>query len=175
MKFKVVLVIIIMLISNVKIFSQDEVFTPEKAEALFIYNFSRHIGWPESSFNSDEFVIGVVGDKLLFHEISKITKDKQVGKNKIVVKYFASSDEVVNSHMLVIGDKFRNNIELYKSKLSSFPTLFINSGNNNSVNNTCISFKQVDQKMSYILSRNNIKNKGLIMSKRLEEMALAVE
>lgn len=175
MKLRIFIALVIAVVLNVKMYSQDEVASVEKAEALFIYNFSRHIGWPEASLTSGEFVISVIGNKSLYNEILNLSVNKTVGKNKIVVKYVATPAEATNSHMLVIGSKFRKNAEELKTKFSSFPTLIINSGDNNSVASVGIGFKMVDQKMNYLVNRNNIKSKGLTMSKRLEEMAMLVE
>ena len=68
MRVKIAIFVMLSLLC-VNSFSQNEVSTIEKAEALFIYNFSRHIGWPESSFTSDEFIIGVVSNKTVFNEL----------------------------------------------------------------------------------------------------------
>jgi hypothetical protein len=57
---------------------------------VFIYNFTKYIQWPATQ-QSGDFVIAVVGNSPVFDELSKITANKTVGTQKIVVKKLTSA------------------------------------------------------------------------------------
>ena len=171
MKTKTIVFTIVALLLGVKSFAQVEI---SKAEALFIYNFTKGISWPESSLKG-EFVIGVVGDKDLYNELDALTKNKNVGMNKISVKYFAKPTEVSDSHILIVGDRYASNFEQIKLAVGSFPSLLINTRDGMTSKGSGINFRVVDDKMKFVMSKSNIKNCGLVIDSRLEKMAILVD
>ena len=72
---RILLVFGLVMISHSLIFSQTEL---GKAQAFFIYNFSRLIKWP-ASYSQGDFVIGVLGDSQTYQNLVELTKDKKVG------------------------------------------------------------------------------------------------
>jgi hypothetical protein len=162
---------IIALFLSVNSFAQVEI---PKAEALFIYNFTKGISWPESSLKG-EFVIGVVGDRDLYNELEVLTKNKNVGLNKISLKYYAKPSEIVSSHVLIVGDRYAGSFDQIKSSAGTFPTLFINTRDGMTAKGSGISFRLVDDKMKFVMSTSNIKNRGLQIDSRLEKMAILVD
>lgn len=146
----------------------------EKAQALFIYNFTRFIGWPIESL-SGEFVIGVLGDKSLYEAVFVTTMGKSVGVNKIVVKSFSTPEEHTPCHILVIGVKYRSKTEEIKNKLGNAPTLMINAGDGRISKASGIGFKMVDDKMKFEMYLSNIKNAGLVVSSQLEKMGIILD
>jgi hypothetical protein len=167
---KSIVIALVLCVFGVNSFAQVGI---EKAEALFIYNFTKGISWPASSLNG-EFVIGVVGDKYLFDELETLTKSKSVGTNKISVKYFAKPAEIVNSHILVVGNRFSGSFEQIKASTGSFPSLFINTSDGMTAKGSGIDFRLIDDKMKFVMSTANIKNRGLLIDSRLEKMAILI-
>ena len=170
MKKKGIVIFIIAFLFGIKSFAQYEI---QRAQALFIYNFTKGISWPETSLKG-EFVIGVVGDKDLFLEIESLTKNKKVGMNTIVVKYFVKPAQVAESHILVVGDKYASNFDQIKEAMGSFPSLFINTRDGISPKGSGINFRIIDDKLKFAMSTTNIKSSGLVVDSRLEKMAYLV-
>jgi hypothetical protein len=170
MKRKTIVITVIALLLSVKIFAQVDV---SKAEALFVYNFTKGISWPETSLKG-EFVIGVVGDRDLYNELDVLTKNKNVGANKISVKYFGKPNEITNSHILIVGDKFAASFDQIKSSVGTFPSLFINTKDGMALKGSGINFRLFDDKMKFVMNTSNIKSKGLTVDSRLEKMAILV-
>jgi hypothetical protein len=146
----------------------------DKAEALYIYNFTRHIGWPMASMTGD-FLIGVLGDKSLYEIINALSTDKSVGIHPIVVKYFDAPSEIINCHILVIGAKYRSKTEDIKSSYGNYPTLLVNAGESRITKVSCVGFRMVDDKMKFEMYRTNIKNAGLIISAQQEKWAIILD
>jgi hypothetical protein len=77
-------------------FGQDEKF-----KALFIYNFTKYIQWPDN-FGSD-FTITVIGNSELVNELSFIATKKTVGQNSITVVTAKSASEVKKCQIVFIS------------------------------------------------------------------------
>ena len=56
----------------------------EKFKALFMYNFTKYIEWPQTK-QSGDFVIGVMGNSAIVSELNAIASKKTVGAQNIKV------------------------------------------------------------------------------------------
>lgn len=72
-------------------------------KALFIYNFSKYIEWPQEK-SSGSFIIGVAGDIDVFKEIEQIGKAKRVNDKPILVKKITEASEVSKCHIVFISE-----------------------------------------------------------------------
>ena len=72
-----------------------------RAQAMFIYNFSRLIEWP-ASYKSGQFVIGIFGSSAVANEITSYTTGKKVGTQSIAVQQLKSIDEISKCHILFV-------------------------------------------------------------------------
>jgi hypothetical protein len=171
MKNKLLFILTICTIARFGLSAQDSF---EKAEALFIYNFTRYMAWPTTCF-SGEFVISVLGDKSLVNELESITSGKAVGANKIILKTCTAPSEITKSHIIIIGSKFRSSTEEIKNSCGDFPSLIINSGDGRITKFAGLGFKVVDDKMRFEMYKNNIKNVGIQVSIQLEKMAIILD
>jgi len=56
----------------------QEMDTNSKIKAVYIYNFTKYIEWPEE-YLMERFVVGILGkDESLFNELEKMAKVKKV-------------------------------------------------------------------------------------------------
>ena len=90
--------VLIFLIPTLSSFSQTDI---SRAEALFIYNFSRLIEWP-SNYKTGPFVIGVLGTSPILGQLKTFTTGKQVGSQPISVKGFNTVNEISTCHILFV-------------------------------------------------------------------------
>ena len=72
-----------------------------RAQAMFIYNFSRLIEWP-ANYKSGPFVIGVLGNSNTYTELVTYTENKSVGSQPIQVKKFDDIAEIGTCHILFV-------------------------------------------------------------------------
>ncbi|MBR5642849.1 MAG: YfiR family protein [Salinivirgaceae bacterium] len=56
----------------------------EKFKALFMYNFTKYIEWPQNK-QSGDFVIGVIGNPAIVGELNAIAQRKTVGSQAIKI------------------------------------------------------------------------------------------
>ncbi|HRW63493.1 MAG TPA: YfiR family protein [Bacteroidales bacterium] len=96
----------------------------EKFKALFMYNFTKYLEWPEGDRQGD-FVITVLGDSKIVDELKIIAQKKKVGFQTIVVKQVQNPDQITKSHMLYIAENKSNQINTVKARLATSSTVII--------------------------------------------------
>jgi hypothetical protein len=146
----------------------------EKAEAMFIYNFSRLIEWP-AEYRTGPFIIGILGTSEVFNELTSYTTGKKVGFQDIEVKRFRTPEEIIKCHVLFVSFNRSNNIGDVASKLTSYSTLIISEKDGALNFGSAINFVVVDNKLQFELKPDNALRYNLKVSQRLKEMAIAVK
>lgn len=96
----------------------------EKFKALFMYNFTKYLEWPEGD-RQGEFVITVLGESKIIDELKIIAQKKKVGFQTIVVKKVSSPDQISKSHMVYVTEKKSNQINAVKARLATSSTVII--------------------------------------------------
>lgn len=141
-------------------------------QAMYIYNFSRMVEWPDE-YKNGTFEIGVIGNSDLIEELKIFTSAKKAGNQDISVLSFNGIEDIQKCHILFIGSNMEKKFNEIYSKTSSFNTLVISERTNLIDRGAAISFTVIDGKLKYYLNADNARNKGLKVSSSLENMALA--
>jgi len=78
--------------------------TESEVKAAFLYNFSKFIEWPETSFQSPSspIVIGVVSDPSFAHTLNTIVAGKTVNGRTILVKTLEPASDLTGCHMVYV-------------------------------------------------------------------------
>ena len=165
---RILLVFGLVMIYHSLIFSQTEL---GKAQAFFIYNFSRLIKWP-ASYSQGDFVIGVLGDSQTYQNLVELTKDKKVGTQPMVVKKFSSAKELTDCHILFIASDNSNRINEINNIVKSKHTLIISESSGLINRGSAIDFLIVDNKLKFKMNPENAQKYDLVVSKTLLDMAI---
>lgn len=144
-----------------------------KAQAMFIYNFSRLIEWP-SNYKTGPFVIGVYGSATVYNEISNYSKNKRVGSQAIEVKKINSPAEIGNCHILFIPFSKTKQMGEIVGSLNGKSTLIIGEKNGAIDSGASINFVIVGDKLKFEIKPSNATNRNIKMSSKLGEMAFKV-
>src|ERR1051325_1005840 len=74
-------------------------------KAVFIYNFTQFIQWPEESFDKsqEDFVIGVLGENVFGKYLEEAVAGETYQSRPIVVKYYATAKDVGNCQVLYVN------------------------------------------------------------------------
>jgi hypothetical protein len=143
-----------------------------KFQAMYIYNFSRMVEWPED-YKSGTFEIGIIGNNSLMQELKTFTSNKKAGTQNISVVNFNNIDDVKKCHILFVGGNMEKKFSEIYSKINGHNVLVISEKTNLVGEGAAISFTIIDGKLKYYLNADNAKNKGLKVSSSLKNMALA--
>jgi len=141
------------------------------AEAMFIYNFLRHIKWPETG-TSNTFIIGVYGDSQTFDQLVTYTNGRKVGTKSIVVKRITSSNEALVCQLVFVPQNNSNKITELKRTLGNKPCLIVSEKEGMNVNGSTIEFVIKDDKLKFRIDEEKASQQNLLLSKALIDMAV---
>lgn len=144
-----------------------------KIKAIYIYNFTKYIEWPDS-YKNGNFVIGVIGNNIaLINELNKMATSKTVGSQKLEIKNIASPD--VTCHIIYLlsdnSSQLTDVIEKNKSKC----TLIITDKAGLAAKGAGINFVIQENKQKIELNKSNIERYKLKVASSLVELAIQVK
>jgi hypothetical protein len=141
-----------------------------RAQAMFIYNFSRLIEWP-ANFKSGPFVIGVYGNSQTLNELQNYTANKTVGAQKIMIKKFTTPAEIGTCHILFIPFGKTKQLPQIAQAIGSKSTLIITEKNGATDLGAAINFVIIGDKLKFEIKPSNASSRKINMSSKLNEMA----
>ena len=76
-----------------------------QVKALFLFNFTKYVEWPESAFASPTapLTIGLLGDTELAEPLRALVSGKTVNGHPIVIEDKISADKATNCHILFLS------------------------------------------------------------------------
>ncbi|MES2276141.1 MAG: YfiR family protein [Bacteroidota bacterium] len=77
-----------------------------QVKAAFLFNFTRFVHWPASSFASADapFVIGIAGNDPFGTYLDDMVADEKVDGHRIIVRRYADGQELSGCHLLFINN-----------------------------------------------------------------------
>ncbi len=141
-----------------------------RAQAMFIYNFSRLIQWP-ASYKSGPFVIGVIGNSPTLSELQTYTNGKAVGTQQIMIKEFNSAAEIGTCHILFVSYAKTKSLPEIVQTIGSKSTLIIGEKNGAIESGAAINFTVIGDKLKFEIKPSNATSKQIQLSSKLSEMA----
>jgi len=149
------------------LFGQDEKF-----KALFIYNFTKYIEWPDIS--GSEFKITVLGDANLVTELVQIASKKAVGLNSIIVSSVKAGSEVKKCQILFISHKNMGELPKLIEKVKGSNMLIITEAPNGCSLGASMNFVTTNGSIKFEISKLNIDNAGLKVNEGLLKLGILV-
>jgi hypothetical protein len=143
-----------------------------KAQAMFIYNFSRLVEWPVA-YKSGPFVIGVLGGSSVADELEVYAKGKKVGTQEIQIKRYKTLQEIAVCHILFVPFSRTKQMADIQSAMLGKNTLLITEKNGALNEGSAINFIILADRIKFELQTENITKYGLKYSSKLQEMANA--
>ena len=152
-----------------RLLAQDEMF-----KALFMYNFSKEIGWPES-YNKGDFVIGILGSNPITSELEKIAQKKKVGQQNIRIVEFSKVDNITKCHFLYIPDNKSNEFDAVRQKLEGQPTVILTDKQGYAKKGAGINYVKIDGKQKFEINTKTLAGSGLNYTTFLTSLGIVVE
>ncbi|MBW6483303.1 MAG: DUF4154 domain-containing protein [Vicingaceae bacterium] len=168
---KLIITFLFVLISACIFAQKDKNKADGERQALFIYNFSKYIEWP--NFNSlKEFKIGVIGDEYnyVYDELIVLSKTKDVKGIPIKIErinYDTKFDEL----QLIYFDNSENTSikDLYK-KTKGNPVLLV--GKEYPFGQSMINFLDINDKIEFELNEEKCNKAGLKVNVVIKTIAI---
>lgn len=163
------MVLIFLLFSPSRIHAQDEMF-----KALFMYNFTKEIGWPDS-YNSGNFIIGILGSNPITQELEKIAQKKKVGKQAISVVEFQNVNSITKCHILFIPSNRTNDFYAASEKLKNNHTAILTDRPGYARKGAAINYVKIDGKQKFEINTKTLADRGLNYTTFLTSLGIVVE
>lgn len=98
--------------------SQDKVYS------VFLFSFVKYISWPDNAPKA-EFVIGVIGNKEMVSELTKVAATKKAGDLAIKIVEYSTSETNYNCHLLFVAESNISAIDNVTKKMASHTVLVV--------------------------------------------------
>ena len=112
------IVLLLMLLKTSHVFGQTATASEYQIKAVFIYNFTHFVNWPERAFDSqyDSFVIGIIGNDPIARYVETAIANERVGSHVLRFERYNSIKEIDKCHILYVASKDPDEIkEILKS------------------------------------------------------------
>lgn len=145
----------------------------EKFKALFLYNFTKYIDWPDS-YKQGDFVIAVIGNSTIVDELNVISSKKKVGTQNLIIKKLANPSQISKCHIVYLPPYKSGSLRSTLAVLQGKNTLVVSDGNNLVQQGAGINFIETGGKQGFEIKKKNIENKGLKVSGSLLSLGTVV-
>jgi hypothetical protein len=151
--------------------SQREPVDENTIKALFVYNFTKQIEWPDSRLKESKFRISVVGNQDVKAALVNIMKGRRVFDKEVEVVAVADVGDLKPSHIIYIG----------RGKGGQLPRALQVSGNGTLVvceekgmitKGTCINIVEKNSQLRFEINESAMKRQDLKVSVQLINLAL---
>ena len=142
--------------------------------ANIIYHFTKYVDWPAKS-KSDDFIIGVIGETMLFDELKKMTGNKKAGNQKIVVRRFSPSQTTYDCHILFLIEEESSSLKKIAARTEKDAVLLVCEEKGAASKGACISFNVVSDRLKLEINKNNIDQRGLSIANELLRLGTLIK
>jgi hypothetical protein len=144
-----------------------------KIKAIYIYNFTKYIEWPES-YKQGNFVVGVMGNNpSILNELNKMATYKTVGNQHFEIKTVTTTD--LSCHILYVLSDYSSQLNEVIEKVKSKSTLIITDKAGLAAKGSGINFVVYENKQKIELNKANIERYKLKVASSLVELAIQVK
>lgn len=146
--------------------------TEYRIKTAFLYNFSRFVVWPESAMRErSEFSLCTLG-KTLFEEQLDTLAGKTVHNKAIVVKRHSQPEQVLDCHLVFIGEQ-QDLTETLRT-LQKQPVLTVSNIAGFTKKGGIIQFQLIENKVRFRINADAASSAGLTISSKLLSLAIDV-
>ncbi len=164
--FKVLIIVHAMLLFG---FSSDQ--DEYTIKALFVYNFTKYIDWPEENIKN-KFVIGIYGESKIKDKLSDIIKDKKFYNRAIEIKEIKSMDDISNCQILFISKYAGDKVQAIINRFSQSEILIITEDKLMAQKGSGINIIEKDQRIKFEIYDSALKKSKLKIASQLYELAI---
>lgn len=149
--------------------------SPEEyqVKAVFLYNFTRFIEWPATSFNSSSspFVIGIIGGNPFGSFLEEAIKDESVGMHKIIIRHYSDFNLIGDCHILFINYKDKEMIKQTLAAVKDKNILTVNEWQRFVEIGGMVQFINEGNRIKLIINNNAVKSARMQASSKLLSVA----
>jgi len=144
-----------------------------QVKAVFLYNFTQFVVWPQRIFNNDTspFVIGVLGENTFGPYLNEVIESEGVDGHPIVVKHYASITPNIDECQILFIDKSFPAIKQVTENLKGKPVLTVSDNENFMRHAGMLRFYIEGGKLRIEINQEASQKSGLEISSKLLRIA----
>ena len=144
-----------------------------QVKAVFLYNFTQFIEWPESSFDNanSPFVIGVLGKNTFGVYLDDVIESEKVNGHPIIIKYFTGITPDIGECKILFIDKSFPAVEQAVKNTKGKPILTVSDNEYFMKQSGILRFYIEDGKLRIEINQEISSNSGLAISSKLLRIA----
>jgi hypothetical protein len=140
--------------------------TDNDVKAVFVYNFSRFVAWPDSA-SSGPFVIGILGHDELGTRLDEAVRGESLNNRPLVVRRFQSIDEIGDCQILFIDRSESAELGHVLSTLTHRSTLTVSDMPDAADHGVMIQFVTENSRIRLRINVDSARSAGLTISSNL--------
>lgn len=139
-------------------------------KALFVYNFTKHVEWPQGK-NNGIFTIGVVGNSPVYDRLNVFLKDRKIKDQSVELIKIQNKEQIELCDILYITRGENNYLAEMDAKYNSKGVLVVTEDVTMRQKSSCINIIQKDDRLKFELNDRALRKEGLKISQQLYELA----
>lgn len=172
---------LILILSSFLLFTSANVVLPgdgeeanAKIKAIYIYNFTKYIEWPDS-YKEGSFVIGFIGkNTALLTELSKMADSKKAGNQNIEIRNISTLDDNSKYNIVFLLSDNSSQLSEVVAKAKGKSTLIVTEKDGLATKGAAINFIVEENKQKIELNKANIEKYKLKVAESLVKMSKQV-
>lgn len=146
-----------------------------QVKAVYLFNLSKFIRWPESVFDSPTASIRIcVLGKNPFPEFDALVKDKKVDEHPVKVQYLRDFKEAGTCHILFVSQSEQGDQAAILAYLRQYPIFTVSDIENFAERGGMLQFYNSGNKVRLMVDPQTVKKAGMQASSRLLQVAKVV-
>lgn len=151
------------------LFAQKPSADGYQIKAVFLYNFTQFIEFPNNSFSSNNspFIIGIYGKDPFGSYLQEVIEGEQSNGHPIVIQYYNSIEEIQNCHILFLPKSESENLQTILMNVSGRNILTVSDAPDFLNQEGMIAFFNRNNKIQIGVNLKSVKSTKLIISSKL--------
>jgi hypothetical protein len=143
--------------------------TEQQVKAVFLFNFSNFVQWPEGSFRevSQPFVIGLLGGEELLEPLEEAVRGEHVDGHPLQVRRYDSPEQIDDCHILFIGRAGSAELDRVLARLNRRGTLTVSDQDGASRRGVMIQLANERSRIRLLINVDEAQAAGLTISSNL--------
>ncbi len=153
----------------------EERYSAASVEAVYLYRFTGYVAWPAEAMAHPSFAIAVLGDDEVAEALTRVIKDRSIGKLPATVRRARSVRDVGDAQMVYIGEAYRGDLHELIASLQRHPVLIVTDEADALGAGSMVNFVIADGKVRFEVSLTSATRAGLKISSQLLAVAVRVQ
>ena len=149
----------------------------DQIKAAFVYNFTKFIEWPSTSFANANaaIVIGVLGDSPMAAVLGDVVRDRKVNGRPIVVRTIQGAADAGSIHVLFVSAAENSRWAQIQAAIETRPVVTVGESPSFAQSGGTINFVVQSDKLQFVINMTAAERSGVKISAQLQKLAAAVQ